>query len=68
MHSKIIEISKTPMERDEYMNEGCFCYEEFSHVADYLQDVPKSAEDKIIARIDDFGIFEQRQGIDTARP
>ena len=59
MHSKIIEISETPIEREEYITEGCFCDEEFNHFADYLQGVKPESEEKIIEWIDRYGIFER---------
>ncbi len=59
MHSKIIEISKTPMVRDEYMSEGCFCPEEYDHFADYIQIVPQDSENDIISWLDKHGIFER---------
>lgn len=59
MHSKIIEISETPMERDEYMSEGCFCPEEYERFADYIQSVPQDSENDIISWLDKHGIFER---------
>ena len=59
MHSKIIEISKTPIERDEFISDDCFIPEEWGGFADYIQSVSAKTEDEVIGWIDEYGIFER---------
>jgi hypothetical protein len=60
MHSKIIEISKRPIDRDDYISIGCFDYEEYDHFADYIQGVEQERENDIMSWIDEYGIFNRK--------
>ena len=68
MHSKIIEISKTPIERADYVQADGFTYEEYSDFADYIQGVEKEVENRIIAWFDDIEIFTRKGRELTLRP
>ena len=68
MHSTIIEISKTPMERDEYMSEGCFCPEEYARFADYIQNVKKERENDTLKWIDTLQVFDRKGRELSLRP
>lgn len=59
MHSKIIEITTQPIERDEYMTAGGFTYEEYDHFADYIQGIDTKLEETILLWFDNEGIFER---------
>lgn len=60
MHSKIIEISTKPIERDEYIDAECFTYEEYDHFADYIQGIDPKLEETILLWFDNEGIFERK--------
>lgn len=59
MHSKIIEISTKPIERDEYMTAGDFTYEEYDHFADYIQGIDPKLEEPILQWFDNDEIFKR---------
>lgn len=62
MHSKIYQITETKLGRDEYINAVYFDYDEISFFADYVDDVERDEEKRLLEAFDSLfeGIFSRK--------